>query len=436
MEDDEGGGVGAASTVVGLIENRAKEVGVAAFELRSASIHLSQYIETSCSYQNTKTLLHFYDPMGPLKIPEDKKRRTLFQSLTDSEQKIQYFAARQIAHRVLGSRGYLCQRCWLAKEDCMCSRVVPCSLWNGIRFWLYMHPKDFLRQNNTGKLLWQLFGTQSVSLCIFGIHEHEEMMWDAFRSSGKEKIWFLYPSKSAAPKLVQDIFFNSSYSNLDGQMTDSKDQPLNFVLIDGTWSNSAAMYRRLKWSERRRFDLAGSLSSILRAQLHAYDPLLMMTLRYLMSIHKVFCTHQDIPSPISDITERFLFEDCDPPISSHESLYEVPPFEEVDIQALVHAAGLTRQDAVDSLRFAKGCDHIQKWNRKVSVKIKSCRNGWRNWGDFQHPTAFYSTYKEVFSGCENQSSAFHSNCSTLHYRWPHYCLQFCSVSQRSERRNS
>lgn len=26
----------------------------------------------------------------------------------------------------------------------------------------------------------------------------------------------------------------------------SKEKPLNFVLIDGTWSNSAAMYRRLK----------------------------------------------------------------------------------------------------------------------------------------------------------------------------------------------
>ncbi|KAH7687559.1 DNA mismatch repair Msh2-type protein [Dioscorea alata] len=75
MEDDEGGGVGAASTVVGLIENRAKEVGVAAFDLRSASLHLSQYIETSCSYQNTKTLLHFYDPMviivPPVKLAPD-----------------------------------------------------------------------------------------------------------------------------------------------------------------------------------------------------------------------------------------------------------------------------------------------------------------------------------------------------------------------------
>ncbi|KAJ4712720.1 DNA mismatch repair protein MSH4 [Melia azedarach] len=60
MEDDGGE---RSSFVTGLIENRAKEVGVAAFDLRSATLHLSQYIETSSSYQNTKTLLHFYDPM-------------------------------------------------------------------------------------------------------------------------------------------------------------------------------------------------------------------------------------------------------------------------------------------------------------------------------------------------------------------------------------
>ncbi|GKV38027.1 hypothetical protein SLEP1_g45981 [Rubroshorea leprosula] len=68
MED--GGGEG-SSFVIGLIENRAKEVGVAAFDLRSASLHLSQYIETSSSYQNTKTLLHFYDPMVII-VPPNK----------------------------------------------------------------------------------------------------------------------------------------------------------------------------------------------------------------------------------------------------------------------------------------------------------------------------------------------------------------------------
>lgn len=68
MEDDGGE---RSSFVIGLIENRAKEVGVAAFDLRSASLHLSQYIETSNSYQNTKTLLHFYDPMVIIVTPSN-----------------------------------------------------------------------------------------------------------------------------------------------------------------------------------------------------------------------------------------------------------------------------------------------------------------------------------------------------------------------------
>ncbi|XP_047340706.1 DNA mismatch repair protein MSH4 [Impatiens glandulifera] len=68
MEDDAGE---RSSFVLGLIENRAKEVGVAAFDLRSASLHLSQYIETSSSYQNTKTLLHFYEPMVII-VPPNK----------------------------------------------------------------------------------------------------------------------------------------------------------------------------------------------------------------------------------------------------------------------------------------------------------------------------------------------------------------------------
>ena len=99
------------------------------------------------------------------------------------------------------------------------------------------------------------------------------------------------------------------------------------------------------------------------------------------SIHKVFCFRQGIPSPISDLTQRLLFEDRDPQATAQESLYELPPFDEVDIllklyiccigrllllwfftsqniqvdiQALAHAVELTRQGAIDSLRFARG----------------------------------------------------------------------------------
>ncbi|KAF8660923.1 hypothetical protein HU200_057353 [Digitaria exilis] len=121
---------------------------------------------------------------GDFKDMEDKKHRAVYETLRDSDQKLQYFSARQIGCRLLGSRGYLCQKCWLPTEDCMCANVVPCNLWRGMKFWLYMHPKDFLRQNNTGKLLWQVFGIQAAQLCLFGIQEHEDIMWDAFQRSG------------------------------------------------------------------------------------------------------------------------------------------------------------------------------------------------------------------------------------------------------------
>ncbi|XVF44255.1 hypothetical protein PTKIN_Ptkin02bG0105800 [Pterospermum kingtungense] len=182
---------------------------------------------------------------GDFKIQEDKKHRAKYQALGDSDKKFQFFSARQIACRLLGSRGYLCQKCWLPMEDCMCSKVKPCSLWHGIRFWLYMHPKDFLRQNNTGKLLWQVFGIQAATLCLYGISEDEEIMWNAFKDAGRTKVCCLYPSQNIFPKTVQDAFSCQRSEDLTHSST-TRDRPLNFVLIDGTWSNSAAMFKRLK----------------------------------------------------------------------------------------------------------------------------------------------------------------------------------------------
>ncbi|XP_057485863.1 uncharacterized protein LOC130772122 isoform X4 [Actinidia eriantha] len=103
-----------------------------------------------------------------------------------------------------------------------------------------------------------------------------------------------------------------------------------------------------EFRERDEKEMEKSISSVLRAHVHAYDPMLSMTLRYLISVHKGFCLRQGLLSPISDLTERLLLEERDPAATPQESLYEV------DIQALAHAVELTRQGAVDSLRFAKG----------------------------------------------------------------------------------
>nr|KAJ0213206.1 hypothetical protein LSAT_V11C400221090 [Lactuca sativa] len=119
-----------------------------------------------------------------------------------------------------------------------------------------------------------------------------------------------------------------------------------------------------EWSERRLFELAGLMTSVLRAHLHAYDPLFSMAIRYLISIHKGFCFRQGISSPITDLTERLLLEERDLPATPQEAFLEAPPFDEVDIQALAHAVELTRQGAVDSLKFAKG-DLFQAFQNEV-----------------------------------------------------------------------
>ncbi|GJN34272.1 hypothetical protein PR202_gb22921 [Eleusine coracana subsp. coracana] len=182
---------------------------------------------------------------GDFKDMEDKKHRAVYETLADSEEKLQYFSARQIGCRLLGSRGYLCQ-------------------------------KDFLRQNNTGKLLWQVFGVQAAQLCVFGIQEHEDIMWDAFQRSGKGKISFLYPNKSSVPKSVSDLEFDGLSLTSDLDMMGSHDEPFNFVLLDGTWSNSAALYRRLKerwtavWGEE---DIPCiSLSTLTASVMHKLRP--------------------------------------------------------------------------------------------------------------------------------------------------------------------
>lgn len=121
-------------------------------------------------------------------------------------------------------------------EDCMCSQITSSLLFPGIKFWLYMHPKvwtyniydlwiviwlwfsffvfcivfikyllfslhmqDFLRQNNTGKVLWQVFGVDCATLCLYGIPEHEQIMWNSFKLAGlsihnncQSLLWFLF----------------------------------------------------------------------------------------------------------------------------------------------------------------------------------------------------------------------------------------------------
>ncbi|KAL3697494.1 hypothetical protein R1sor_011570 [Riccia sorocarpa] len=146
--------------------------------------------------------------------------------------------------RVIGSRGYLCETCWLPERDCMCECFVKGKLWPGICIWVYMHPKDFLRKNNTGKLLWQVFGHKAARLTVYGIPEQEEIMWNAFREAGSEKVWCIYPHPPEFE--VPDVKIPEDLPS--GQEDDKSEDAhrIHIVLIDGTWSNSKAMISLLR----------------------------------------------------------------------------------------------------------------------------------------------------------------------------------------------
>ncbi|KAF9612752.1 hypothetical protein IFM89_003762 [Coptis chinensis] len=61
----------------------------------------------------------------------------------------------------------------------------------------------------------------------------------------------------------------------------------------------------IEWSERRRFDIAGFLSSFLRVHFNAYDPVFSMTLRYLIRDKR-------IPLGLECLTEgRYGAATCD-----------------------------------------------------------------------------------------------------------------------------
>ena len=55
-------------------------------------------------------IILYANVQGDFKVVEDKKHRATYQALGDSAEKLQFFAARQIACRLLGSRDYLCQK--------------------------------------------------------------------------------------------------------------------------------------------------------------------------------------------------------------------------------------------------------------------------------------------------------------------------------------
>ncbi|KAI5054338.1 hypothetical protein GOP47_0030769, partial [Adiantum capillus-veneris] len=125
----------------------------------------------------------------------------------------------------------------------------------------------------------------------------------------------------------------------------------------------------LHWSESNRIELAATVASVLRAHLRAYDPLFSLSLRYLLSTHNSYCSRQGATSPIAELSSALLDKEKDPPATPHDCLLEAPQFDESDVQALAHAVDVSRQGAVDSLRYAGGDLNLALKNELSRVRL-------------------------------------------------------------------
>ncbi|MCO5546584.1 hypothetical protein L7F22_000013 [Adiantum nelumboides] len=124
-----------------------------------------------------------------------------------------------------------------------------------------------------------------------------------------------------------------------------------------------------EWSESNRIELAATVASVLRAQLRAYDPLFSLALRYLLSTHNCYCSRQGTTSPIAELSGALLHKEKDPPATPYDCLLEAPKFDESDVQALAHAVDVSRQGAVDSLRYAGGDLNLALKNELGRIRL-------------------------------------------------------------------
>ncbi|KAH7446944.1 hypothetical protein KP509_01G083400 [Ceratopteris richardii] len=120
-----------------------------------------------------------------------------------------------------------------------------------------------------------------------------------------------------------------------------------------------------EWSESNRTELAAILASVLRARFRAYDPLFSLVLRYLLS----YCSRQGATSPIADLSTALMNKEKDPPAMPNDCLLEAPKFNESDVQALAYAVDLSRQGAVDSLRYAGADLKLALKNELSRIKL-------------------------------------------------------------------
>ena len=133
-----------------------------------------------------------------------------------------------------------CVNCYMQPNNCICQQLSvlqsSCKKTSLVcHLYLYTHYKEYAKCSNTGKIIQYGFPS-SVSTLIYGNPVHEALLNQKILN---ENTLILFPGNDSLP-LNEVSRMVVGEGNLN---TVSK--PFNMIVIDSTWSQSKAMYRRL-----------------------------------------------------------------------------------------------------------------------------------------------------------------------------------------------
>ena len=141
-----------------------------------------------------------------------------------------------------------CPDCWFAIQKCICAQFQKTNLSVNVRLIVWMHPKEFRRSSNTGKLI-VLSCPNNSKMILFGKDEDDKYLLDLIDKE-YDSTYFLYPeSNSVSSQQLISQFFETKNNNNPITSAESKQEsqsnvnnnpnqnPINLILIDGTWSN-------------------------------------------------------------------------------------------------------------------------------------------------------------------------------------------------------
>lgn len=157
--------------------------------------------------------------------PEDRQRLRVEAIVKDIDEHVKPFR---------------CARCWFPTNSgtsfCICSKLQSLELSRSVRFFVYMHHREYYNCGDDAKLL-QCAAPGATEIFVDGRPGDNERLQDALAAASAKLLLFPGEESITTPEFLQD--FPSPAPAAPGG------PELTIVVLDGTWANVKKLQKRL-----------------------------------------------------------------------------------------------------------------------------------------------------------------------------------------------